>query len=124
MVLSSVFKRGAVVVASAAVAVAGFAGTASAKPGVPDLSYGSQGMGVKCVQLAVNWANAFPLDLDVDGVWGKQTQYGVVAFQRWKLGDAQADGIVGPNTGDKMYDALRAHDDKTAAYCLAYLPTH
>ncbi|MGW6389847.1 hypothetical protein ACWFR1_04935 [Streptomyces sp. NPDC055103] len=47
-----------------------------------------------------------------------------MAFQRWKLGDSRADGIVGPNTGDKMMETLRQYNQATANYCYRYLPTH
>ena len=116
--------RAALLLSATAVAVTGLAGTASARPGAPYLSYGSQGEGVKCAQIAVNWANAFPVNLAEDGIWGEQTQWGVVAFQRWKLGDSQADGVVGPNTGDRMLETLREYNMATANYCYQYLPSH
>ncbi|MFJ5779536.1 peptidoglycan-binding protein [Streptomyces sp. NPDC093094] len=117
-------KKAALLAASVTVAVTGSAGIAGASTSAPYLQYGSRGEGVKCVQIAVNWANAFQVELAEDGIWGKQTQYAVVAFQRWKLGDSQADGIVGPNTGDKLMETLREYNVATANYCYRYLPTH
>ncbi|MFE5593116.1 peptidoglycan-binding protein [Streptomyces sp. NPDC056549] len=118
-----VLTRAALLTSAVATALVTFAGTASASPSAPYLGYGSQGEGVKCVQIAVNWANAYPVHLAEDGVWGDQTQRGVVAFQRWKLGDAQADGVVGPNTGDKVMQILN-QAPALAEQCYDYVPTH
>lgn len=48
----------------------------------------------------------------------------MIAFQNWKLGDSQADGVVGPNTGDQMLETLREYNPVTANHCYKYLPSH
>ncbi|MFF8377239.1 peptidoglycan-binding protein [Streptomyces sp. NPDC015661] len=116
-------RRAALLTSSVAVALVTCAGTASADTSAPYLSYGSRGEGVKCVQAAVNLAHAVSVPLEIDGVWGERTQWGVVGFQRWKLGDSQADGIVGPTTGDKMMEVL-SQAPALADQCYDYLPTH
>ena len=59
----------------------------------PTLSIGSTGDDVKDLQKVLN---ATVADLAVDGVFGKQTQEAVMAFQ--KQYDLTVDGIVGPKT--------------------------
>ena len=59
----------------------------------PTLSLGSTGEDVKDLQKVLNGTVA---DLAVDGVFGKQTQEAVMAFQ--KQYGLSPDGIVGPNT--------------------------
>ncbi|MFC9397322.1 peptidoglycan-binding protein [Streptomyces sp. NPDC057027] len=118
-----VFRRAALLASSVAVAMVSLAGTADAGTSAPYLSYGSRGDGVKCVQTAVNWAHAVSVPLEIDGIWGERTQWGVVGFQRWKLGDSQADGIVGPDTGDKMM-AILSQNPAMADFCYDVLPTH
>nr|WP_223183776.1 MULTISPECIES: hypothetical protein [unclassified Streptomyces] len=99
------------------------AGPAGAVRGAPYLSYGSQGLGVECAQRAVNWANAYPVKLAEDGIWGPQTTRGVVALQRWKLGDGYADGIVGPLTGAVMDEILSSQNPAMGDVCFRALPT-
>ncbi|MFD8205442.1 peptidoglycan-binding protein [Streptomyces sp. NPDC059695] len=118
-----VLKRAALLSSAAAVALVTFAGTAGASTSAPYLSYGSRGDGVTCVQAAVNLAHAVSVPLEIDGAWGDRTQAGVVAFQRWKLGDSQADGVVGPDTGDRMMQVL-SQAPALAEQCYDYLPTH
>ncbi|KQX52984.1 MULTISPECIES: hypothetical protein [unclassified Streptomyces] len=118
-----VFKRAALLTSSAAVALVGLAGTATAATSAPYLAYGSQGDGVRCVQAAVNWSHVAPTRLEEDGIWGDRTQSGVVTFQTAKLGGAQADGVVGPDTGDKML-AVLGQNPAMYEFCYDVLPSH
>jgi len=67
----------------------------------PVLKRGSKGQDVKDLQQAL-------LELDfkpgeVDGVFGVYTESAVKAFQKWTT--LSADGIVGPDTWEKLDDA-------------------
>ena len=59
----------------------------------PTISFGSTGDDVKDLQKVLN---ATVADLTVDGVFGKQTQEAVMAFQ--KQHGLIVDGVVGPKT--------------------------
>ena len=61
----------------------------------PTLSLGSTGEDVKDLQKVLN-GTFVDISLVVDGVFGKQTQEAVMAFQ--KQYGLTVDGIVGPNT--------------------------
>jgi hypothetical protein len=62
------------------------------------IKYGSQGDDVKEVQRLLN-ANGY--SLDVDGVWGDQTEEAVRKYQ--KLNGLEVDGIVGTQTWGSLY---------------------
>ncbi|MER6097487.1 peptidoglycan-binding domain-containing protein [Streptomyces sp. NPDC001728] len=118
-----VFKRAALLTSSVALAVVSLAGTASAVPSAPYVAYGDQGDGVRCVQAAVVWSHTSSARLEEDGIWGDRTQAGVLDFQRAKLGSSQADGVVGPNTGDKML-AVLGQNPAMYEFCYDVLPSH
>ncbi|MFJ9847670.1 peptidoglycan-binding protein [Kitasatospora sp. NPDC101155] len=103
------------VVATAATAAMTLMSSAWADPGAAWLSYNDTGLGVKCVQMAVNSAG---YDAGkVDGKWGNQTEAAVEAFQTHKFG--YADGIVGPRTGDAMWPYVKDYN----GWCYSVLPT-
>jgi peptidoglycan hydrolase-like protein with peptidoglycan-binding domain len=65
------------------------------------LERGSTGEVVEALQEALN---AIGYDLDVDGIFGHDTQVAVRDFQN--NNDLDVDGIVGPDTWDAIYSAL------------------
>ncbi|MGW3205723.1 peptidoglycan-binding domain-containing protein [Streptomyces sp. NPDC001135] len=122
--MNRTLKRCVNAAAATAVAFAALvtvSGTAQAKPGVANLRYGATGQGVRCVQLAIQEAGMGTVSdlVTVDGVWGPRTQDGVIEFQEHH--GIRADGVVGPVTGQYMYELLR--DDLYHQKCYNYLPT-
>ncbi|MGC0418149.1 peptidoglycan-binding domain-containing protein [Embleya sp. AB8] len=104
------------VTAGAVAAVLAIATPAQANPGVPNLSYGDSGVGVHCVQRILAHVGYHPGALD--GIWGDKTETAVERFQaNHHLG---VDGIVGPNTGDALFNAWDPNDDA----CWSTVPTH
>ena len=73
----------------------------------PTLSLGSTGEDVKDLQKVLNGTVA---DLAVDGVFGKQTQEAVMAFQ--KQYGLTIDGIVGPKTW-AIVDTIETDENDT-----------
>ena len=67
--------------------------------GDPLLSFNSRGSIVSALQNALNKKGA---TMDVDGVFGAQTDYAVRQFQR--ANGLSADGVVGPGTAGKLND--------------------
>ncbi|MEU3567861.1 peptidoglycan-binding protein [Kitasatospora sp. NPDC036755] len=118
----------AVALAMAGASVLGVAGSADAAPGAPYLGYGhtTSGTGVWCVQHLVNdWLRLGGRStIDEDGQWGPKTDGAVRYFQQSILGSAQADGVVGPQTGNKLMNI-----DWTDPYggpdgsCRPFIPT-
>jgi peptidoglycan hydrolase-like protein with peptidoglycan-binding domain len=94
----SLFKRGAVAAGTAALAVSAFAGVAHADPGVAYIKPGQRSQAVSCVQQGLVDAG---YHLDVDGIYGNGTYKALTDFQ--KARHLQADGVVGPKTGDALY---------------------
>ena len=97
--------------------------TAHAQRGIPNLKNGSTGFGVKCVQAELNhhFGNE---NLDVDGQYGDATAAAVRLLQteaKGKLG--KADGVVGPATGQAIWDGIVKWGDKHWTGCYAKLPT-
>jgi peptidoglycan hydrolase-like protein with peptidoglycan-binding domain len=105
-----------IVTVAAAAATVGLAGTASASPGVSDISYGSSNHhGVWCVQAAINnWHGSNVLT--EDGDFGANTLTWVKKFQKG-YGLSQ-DGIVGKHTGNDIWIF-----DNRSSYCYTYVPT-
>ena len=104
-------------IAVAAAFSSSIVGTASARPGLPSLRYGSTGIGVQCVQAGVN--RVFGPVLEVDGIFGPNTRHWVDQFQR-SYGITR-DGIVGPQTGTLIVDR-----DREVGWwvCWYYVPTY
>ncbi|MFD7714062.1 peptidoglycan-binding protein [Streptomyces sp. NPDC059785] len=117
----AVRAAGVLAVASALAGGGFMATTASAAPGVANISYGSGNRdGVWCVQFATsNWATrtgkANPID--VDGIFGPATLALVKKFQ--KASGLTVDGIVGKNTGNSVLDNAGAMRD----WCYPKVPS-
>jgi peptidoglycan hydrolase-like protein with peptidoglycan-binding domain len=109
-----------VIVAGASVgvlAVVAVAAPASASTRAPYIREGSRGLGVRCVQTALNDNSG--AHLTVDGIDGAKTTAAVKAFQR-AVGYT-ADGIVGPLTGGYLYS--QDVDSGIGAACYPVVPT-
>jgi peptidoglycan hydrolase-like protein with peptidoglycan-binding domain len=89
---------------------------ASASTTAPYIREGSQGTGVVCVQIALNFFDN--AGLAVDGIDGPQTTKAVEAFQG--IEHVAADGIVGPMTGQFIDNVDNQID---AQHCYQYVPT-
>ncbi|MFD7452379.1 peptidoglycan-binding protein [Kitasatospora sp. NPDC059827] len=118
----SVKRRGAFLLAAAALATVGVAGTAQAVPNSGSLwvGYGKSNTyaSVKCVQLISNslhYQTGYHT-VDVDGSFGPDTYGAIVALQQWARLDP--DGVVGPQTGNVMVEAT-----KDSYNCYSSLPT-
>ncbi|GAB7184147.1 hypothetical protein ATKI12_3978 [Kitasatospora sp. Ki12] len=119
-------RKGAATLSVALLLVGVGASAASAQPGARYVRYGDRGSAVTCVQLALNhWnSNRGPglphpeLGLDVDGQFGGETLRVLKAYQSAQHLDA--DGVVGPDTGDLLY---WAHLHQSDPYCYSVLPT-
>ncbi|MGV9267546.1 peptidoglycan-binding domain-containing protein [Kitasatospora sp. NPDC003701] len=120
----SVLRKGAATTVAAFLLVGIGASTASAKPGLRNVSYGDRTAAATCIQLALNNYNSqrsFPhpeMALDVDGQFGDDTLRVLKAFQR--ANGVAADGIVGPMTGHLLYWGYLSTTDP---YCWSVLPT-
>ncbi|MFH9348978.1 peptidoglycan-binding protein [Kitasatospora sp. NPDC017646] len=126
MLKSSMIKRAAVVVASAGLALVTLGGTASANSTAGDISMGDTGVGVKCVQMALNDSNV-NAGLKVDGIFGQHTKDAVMQFQRtnnakagWPL---DVDGIVGHNTGSAMMEIIVHNEHDWGTTCWENMPS-
>ncbi|MDY0813030.1 peptidoglycan-binding domain-containing protein [Kitasatospora purpeofusca] len=96
--IKHVFRRGAVTLGAAAMAVTALAGVAHADRGVPYVKPGQHGDGVACVQQGLRNAG---YSIAVDGQYGNATYAALTDFQYHR--GLSADGIVGPKTGDALY---------------------
>ncbi|GAA2041235.1 hypothetical protein GCM10009839_49530 [Catenulispora yoronensis] len=91
------------------------------------LSKGDTGSGVSCVQVAINYAhNWWPgsvATVRTDAMFGQLTANGVVAIQR--IYGLSQDGIVGPRTGDRLWQIIHSFDPKGELHpdCYWDLPT-
>ena len=112
---------GSLVLLTAVVAV--LAPTASASTTAPYLKEGSAGIGVKCVQSAVNNSliQAGKPGIAIDGDFGPATKSGVLYYQS-AVGVAQ-DGIVGPLTGNDIMITIREYSLMPAEECYDNVPT-
>ncbi|MCX4983235.1 peptidoglycan-binding protein [Streptomyces sp. NBC_00572] len=124
--LSRLTARVAVGVAATTLAALALPGSAQAQPGAGYIGYGqaNQPTAVWCVQKALNiiisdhFATQHDL-ISVDSAFGPETDEAIRYVQYRMLGAADADGIVGPRTGDLI---MRQH---TFDYqkCYPYVPT-
>ncbi|MER7668319.1 peptidoglycan-binding domain-containing protein [Kitasatospora sp. NPDC096128] len=126
MFTSSLFKRAAVVAASAGLAFVALGGTASASSTAGDISMYDSGIGVKCVQMALNDSNVHA-GLKVDGIFGQHTKDAVMQFQRTNTAKAgwslDVDGIVGHNTGSAMMEIIVHNEHDWGNTCWENMPT-
>ncbi|MFD0278962.1 peptidoglycan-binding protein [Kitasatospora sp. NPDC127111] len=118
-------RTGAATVSAALLLVGVGASAASAQPGLRYVRYGDSGAAVTCVQLALNhWNSSRPglphpeMGLEVDGRFGGETLRVLKAYQSAQHLDA--DGIVGPRTGDLLY---WAHLHQSDPHCYTVIPT-
>jgi peptidoglycan hydrolase-like protein with peptidoglycan-binding domain len=82
------------------------AGTANAATGASYISQGQNGFQVYCVQVGINWANwSSAYITNVDGSFGPNTLSQVKQLQ--KDSGLSQDGVVGRDTGDKLWQALQ-----------------
>ncbi|MFJ8432157.1 peptidoglycan-binding protein [Kitasatospora sp. NPDC094019] len=96
--IKHVFRRGAVTLGAAAMAVTALAGVAHADRGVAYIKPGQHSQAVACVQQGLRNAG---YSIDVDGQYGNATYAALTDFQHNR--GLSADGIVGPKTGDALY---------------------
>ncbi|MFD9688929.1 peptidoglycan-binding protein [Kitasatospora sp. NPDC059088] len=129
-------KRIATTLATAALAGAALTagtGTADATPGASYITQGQNGFQVYCVQVGINWATWSSAHVwPVDGSFGPDTLAQLQQFQHDS--GLKADGIVGPDTGDKLWQALQIDISKNnnpqsgyglpVSSCYDVLPTH
>jgi peptidoglycan hydrolase-like protein with peptidoglycan-binding domain len=109
------------VVGAAVLATAIGVGTANASTTAPDIHNGTHGFGVECVQAGLDFVDN--AGLAVDGVDGTLTTVAVKTFQR--RNGLSVDGIVGPATGDILWQDIEADQPAAAAWvtCGEFLPT-
>jgi peptidoglycan hydrolase-like protein with peptidoglycan-binding domain len=88
----------------------------SASTAAPFIREGSQGVGVVCVQIALNFFDN--AGLTVDGVDGPKTTAAVKTFQ--SIEHTATDGIVGPITGQFIWNI---DNQINAQYCYQDVPT-
>jgi hypothetical protein len=117
---------------AAGILVAG-SGVANAQPGAANLSQGSQGFGVWCVQFGADlFFDAYGYSYDdtaQDGGFGPDTARAVWDFQ--SLNGLQTDSVVGPQTGGVLYVYIKNMAPNTlspwgipAYQCYSQLPTN
>ncbi|MFG2142870.1 peptidoglycan-binding protein [Streptomyces sp. NPDC048696] len=120
-------SRAAAVAGATIFAVGAMAGSASASTGASYVGYGhvTSGTPVWCVQHLVNDYRraAGETPISEDNSWGPQTDAAVREFQSVVNGNLQVDGVVGPQTGNKLlnYDWTDQYANK--GYCYGYVPT-
>ncbi|WP_236653683.1 peptidoglycan-binding domain-containing protein [Streptacidiphilus melanogenes] len=125
---------GAAALALAASAVGAHASTTASWIGD---GYPNNTHGVWCVQHSLNYFQrtvgpAMKYQIPViaeDGIWGPQTKRAVVLFQEdMAVGNLQADGVVGPKTGDALIETGDQYyngynGEYATGYCADYVPT-
>ncbi|MFF2149514.1 peptidoglycan-binding protein [Kitasatospora sp. NPDC058190] len=134
MSLKSRIAKAATATAVAGAALLTLAGPASANPNAPYIGYGyaNNGAAVWCVQHQFNYfiKNAYinyPA-ISEDSQWGPETYNAMVWLQKSFM-DPPADGIVGPKTGQYLYQMGEPYytgygsANPSNAYCWQYLPT-
>ncbi|MFI2206086.1 peptidoglycan-binding protein [Streptomyces sp. NPDC020192] len=108
-------------------------GTANAATGASYISEWQNGFQVYCVQVGINWASwSSAYVSNVDGSFGPDTLAQVKQFQHDS--GLYPDGVVGQDTGDKLWQALQVaistNGNITTKYgvplgnCYEVLPTH
>ncbi|MET8586447.1 peptidoglycan-binding domain-containing protein [Streptomyces collinus] len=116
--------RGATVALSAAVLIGVGTSSASARVGAPTIRYGNSGFNVQCVQYALNHWNSVQGRsnhlISVDGIFGDNTLAEVRRYQQ--AYGLDADGVVGPVTGGRMYWAW-IDGDLDGPACYQAMPT-
>jgi peptidoglycan hydrolase-like protein with peptidoglycan-binding domain len=102
--------------------VVGGATSASASKSAKDISRTSHSSvtAVKCVQIALN-AHYGSGTVATDGIFGAKTESAVIRLQNDSDGDLRTDGIVGNNTGERLWQSLKKQNIHTE--CYSYLPT-
>ncbi|MEV8527218.1 peptidoglycan-binding domain-containing protein [Streptomyces sp. NPDC052000] len=119
--------RAAATAGAALFTVGVLAGSARASTNASYVGYGhtTSGTSVWCVQHLVNDYRraAGELPISEDSSWGQETFGAVEEFQRVVYGNLQVDGVVGPQTGNKLlnYDATDKYANR--GYCYGYIPT-
>jgi len=119
-ILRKTFRATGVTLMAAGLAVGMLAGSAEARPGLPNIDRGDRGTPTWCVQRAVNnWAERTGQGrpLAEDAVFGSGTETWVRKFQR--ASGVTADGVVGPRTGKSILDNAGYHRN----YCYNYVPS-
>ncbi|MGW6393513.1 peptidoglycan-binding domain-containing protein [Streptomyces sp. NPDC055103] len=113
--LQKLATRVGVVAATTAMAALALSGSAQAQPGAGYIGYGygNSPAAVKCVQRGLNmiisdhYASEHDL-ISVDSAFGPETDEAIRFVQYRQLGAAEADGVVGPKTGDLLMRYLAA----------------
>ncbi|MFE7190492.1 peptidoglycan-binding protein [Kitasatospora sp. NPDC057541] len=118
--IKHVFRRGAVTLGAAAIAVTSLAGVAQASTSAANIKPGQHSRAVSCVQAGLNRAG---YSLAVDGQYGNATYAALTDFQ--SRHGLSADGIVGRRTGDVLYNGflLNSGDVVLSELCYEYIPT-
>ncbi|WP_327287468.1 peptidoglycan-binding domain-containing protein [Streptomyces sp. NBC_01198] len=119
---TGITRKAGIAVAAAGIATGIMAGTATASTSAGWIGPGqtNNSHGVWCVQAAINASPVPTPILDEDGRYGSKTEAGIKAFQKYYhlTTNGKADGIVGPKTGNKVWDL-----DDNSTYCYTYVPT-
>ncbi|GAA3389823.1 peptidoglycan-binding domain-containing protein [Streptomyces roseoviridis] len=120
-ILKKTVRTAGVTLMAAGLAVGALAGSAEARPGLPNINRGDDpGTPTWCVQRAVNnWAERTGQGrpLGEDGIFGPGTEAWVKKFQR--ASGQTDDGVVGPRTGKSILDNAGYHRN----YCYNYVPS-
>ncbi|MFF7339737.1 peptidoglycan-binding protein [Streptomyces sp. NPDC008163] len=126
---STMFKtyafRAAAVAGAALLTVGALSGSASASTSSSYVGYGhvTSGTPVWCVQHLVNDYRraAGERQISEDNVWGQETYTAVKEFQ--SISSLQVDGVVGPQTGNKLLNFDWTDKYAHTGYCYGYVPT-